>query len=230
MEDVAEAPGYVSERKDMAEVPGYVLERKLGRGGEGVVWLGKRVGGDGKLFAVKTRQCHGLEAANEAIQEALALARVTGPQNVAIHDVILAKGCDNLFLVHLVMDYLTGGDLDNYLHEGKAALSYRESVVWLNQLLSGLDRIHKSKLVHRDLKPENIFISESNQLMIGDMGLAKQMTSDSVDGVEGTTIFMAPEVLSGEGATEKSDVFSLGVVLFEMLVHESMAEPESHWD
>lgn len=82
-------------------------------------------------------------------------------------------------------------------------LSYRETVIWFNQLLCGLDRIHRSHLIHRDIKPENIFISESNHLVIGDLGLAKQLTADSVDGVEGTWIFMAPEVVDGQGATEK---------------------------
>ncbi len=102
--------GSASGLSEAPVVPGYRLERKLGRGGEGVVFYGIKEGSESNDgFAIKTRRCFGLEAANEAIQEGLALARVTGPSNVAIHDVILSKAEDDLYLVHIVMDFFTGG-------------------------------------------------------------------------------------------------------------------------
>jgi ribosomal protein S18 acetylase RimI-like enzyme len=230
--------------------PGYTLIRQLGRGGEGTVYLVAldktkkredtlatlRHGCDAMavaassedVFAMKIRRCDGLGEANEALQEALAQARAAGKHNVRIEDAFLTKASDasaHAYSVHIVMEYHARGDLASFLHGGgqRTVLAPEEALEWTHQLLQGLHTLHRCGLVHRDLKPENVFVSEANVLRIGDLGLARSVrATGTAQGVEGSSAFMAPEVLAGQGATAKSDVFSLGCIVLELLNGESL--------
>ncbi len=94
------------------------------------------------------------------------------------------------------------------------ALLPRDIALWMFQLLSGLSAIHRCNLLHRDLKPENLYLTATNAIKIGDLGLAAAVSNSlkgngNVEGLGGSYAFMAPEVFEKRVTTEKSDVWSL---------------------
>ena len=92
-------------------------------------------------------------------------------------------------------------------------------VEWLIQLLFGLKYIHEKNVMHRDFKPDNIFITATNHLNIGDFGISRLMTEtfDLAKTKIGTPLVMAPEIWEGMKYNQKSDIWSLGCVLFKMM-------------
>jgi serine/threonine protein kinase len=122
---------------------------------------------------------------------------------------------------HIVMEYCSGGDLRTYL---KAAcrvqsLSLGEDKIWywFVQLALGLHHMHQQRVLHRDLKTANVFLSNAGYLVLGDLGIARALTSgDMAATVIGTPLYMAPEVLEGKDYSFSSDVWALGCVLYEL--------------
>ena len=92
-------------------------------------------------------------------------------------------------------------------------------IEWVTQLTSGVSFIHKKKIIHRDLKPENIFLTMEKKLKIGDFGIAKGLsrTSHLASTKQGTFLYMAPEIHGGEKYNMMADMWSLGVVVYEII-------------
>jgi Tol biopolymer transport system component len=153
-------------------------------------------------------------------QESLAVARLAHPHIVAIHDVGKFEG-----VPYIVMELLAGGTLRQKLN-GRP-LPFRRAVEYAIQIGRGLAAAHEHGIVHRDIKPDNLFIARDGQVKILDFGVAKLRDADpatvttaatlTMHGVVGTPAYMSPEQARGMTADQRSDVFSLGVVLYEML-------------
>lgn len=199
----------------------YRLEQLLGKGGMGSVYeatdlrLSRRVAIKimlGQLFGDLTSQ-------RRFEREARASAKINHPNVVAIYDFgqIRQEGS------YLVMEYLSGCTLSAFLQSGKLLHNRRAAYV-LEQVLSGVAAAHRAGIIHRDLKPGNIILDpETDLVKVLDFGLAKFRDLDSQQSltlpgtIMGTFGYMSPEQLSGKEADERSDIFSLGVIVVETI-------------
>ena len=166
--------------------------------------------------------------ARRILGEARALARLDHPNVIRIHQ----ADVDERVGLFIVMELLTGQDLRGVLERMKAAKRTmpieRASSVAL-QLADALDAFHRVGVLHRDLKPENVFVTkeaDGHGVKLLDLGLAKFVAQPSEElKLVGTASYMAPEQLGGAAATHRSEIFSLGIVLYELLTGE---HPYSH--
>ena len=157
-------------------------------------------------------------------QEARAVAALNHPNIVSVYDVGNAGG------VHYIVSELLEGETLRQLIS-PSGMAARKAIELAVQLAQGLAAAHEQGIVHRDLKPENIFVTRNGRLKILDFGLAKlrrpQTIAETVDGVTvaetnagqvlGTVGYMSPEQVRGDAADQRSDIFSFGSILYEML-------------
>ena len=96
-------------------------------------------------------------------------------------------------------------------------------IKYIHQIASALAHMHKKRIMHRDLKPANIFIDNNGDLKVGDLGLSRQLSSQTFEAFSrvGTPLYMSPEVLQGKGYDWKSDVWSLGCIAYELCMLRS---------
>jgi tetratricopeptide (TPR) repeat protein len=213
-------------------VSGYEIVEKLGEGGMGVVYRARDLR-LGRFIALKflppdiVNNSHRIERFRK---EARAISALNHPHIATIHGIEEADG-----LIFLVLEYLAGGSLRRKLDMQKSAgakISLREAVGWTSQVAEGLAYAHKRGIVHRDIKPSNLLFTEEGQLKIADFGLAKveqasaaaaadsDSVTDDAGKVVGTPNWMSPEQARGLEVDERTDIFSLGVVLFELIAGE----------
>lgn len=197
----------------------YRLERKLGAGGMGVVWaawderLERRVA----LKQIRPEVAADPRRRERFRREARAVARLDHPAVVPIHDLIEAREGD-----WLVLQYVDGVTLAERLRQGPLAPG--EVVSLARDVLGALEAAHAHGLLHRDLKAENVILARSGRAMVLDFGLAKLFERDSpasgtpptlAEGIVGTCRAMSPEQANGLTLDPRSDLFSLGVLLYE---------------
>jgi len=197
----------------------YRLEKELGRGGMGAVYLAKDTQLD-RNVALKflgALMDNSEEFRQRFIREAKAAARVNHPNIVNIYEISA-----NMGKAYIAMEFVNGTSLHGYLKE-KGKLAPREAVNYMVQACSALDAIHKAGIVHRDIKPDNIMIAQGGLVKLMDFGLAKaedaRMTNAGV--VMGTPAYMSPEQARGQDVDCVSDIYSLGLVLHEMLTGQT---------
>ena len=206
----------------------YVLLTQIGQGGMGAVYRAR----DTRLrreVAVKVLS-PAVAAQPDLVarfdREARAVAALKHPNVVIIHDV--GYEADTHFLV---MDLLDGKSLREAVARGPLPAS--RAIHYIRQVCSGLAVAHAQGIVHRDLKPGNIIITRDGRAVLVDFGIAKTVTEDAADrstfattigGVIGTPQYMSPEQVRGLRVDHRSDIFSLGVILFELLTGESPFE------
>ena len=192
----------------------YKLVRPIGAGTFGTVWLGF----DAQLkrpVAIKVPNQNRFSSQQQRelfLSEAQNVAQLAHPNIVPIHDVGETDGRD----VYLVCRFVAGDDLASELQNRR--FSFRESARCVAQIASALEYAHGRKLIHRDVKPSNILIDAvTGQAFITDFGLSSigEVRSDS--SISGTPAYMSPEQAAGDPLDRRSDIFSLGVVLFELL-------------
>src|SRR3989440_4791593 len=202
----------------------YQIIKKLGAGGMGEVYLALDTKLDRKV-AIKVLQPDSLadeHLKKRLIREAQAVARLDHPNICAVYDINEADS-----FTFIVMQYIEGETLAEKMD--LQPLELKTALAIAGQAAEGLAEAHAHGIVHRDLKPQNMMITPRGQLKILDFGLAKQMSSsDTVDydaptatllskpgHVVGTMPYMSPEQLQGEPLDASSDIFSLGVTLYE---------------
>ncbi len=146
--------------------------------------------------------------------EAQAAASLTHPNIVSIYDVGNENG-----LHYIVMEYIEGITLKEYIDE-KHILQWREAVGYAIQIAKGLEQAHKNAIIHRDVKPHNIIMKNDGVLKVTDFGIARanvQATMTCEDSAIGSVHYISPEQARGGYTDERSDIYSLGVVMYEML-------------
>ncbi len=200
----------------------YHILEKLGEGGMGVVYKAH----DAKLdraVAVKFLPAHLYASAdNKArfIQEARATAALNHPNILHVHDIDEQNG--SLFFV---MEYVEGKTLKSHIAGLKSGdgIPVRQAIDWTLQIAAGLQAAHEKGIVHRDIKPENIMLTKDGQPKIMDFGIAKLKHGSGLTKTGtslGTLSYMSPEQAQGLSADHRSDIWSLGVLLYEMLTCE----------
>ena len=198
----------------------FELIEELGSGGFGTVWLAH----DTLLkrnVALKIPRSDRLLAdqVGRSVQEARAAARIKHPSVVQVYDAGEEGGT-----VYIASEYITGITLRERLAHGNP-LSFEEAARLVSKLASALQVAHDKGIVHRDIKPENILIDEEGEPYIMDFGLARDIKDEDLrtkaGAVMGTPAYMSPEQAKGEGyrATSQSDLWSLGVIFYELLYY-----------
>src|SRR5262249_55669639 len=147
-------------------------------------------------------------------REVSAARRVTHPNVIRIHDISEANG-----LSYISMEYFEGINLRDLIRQ-KGSLSLNATYQIASQICDGLDAANTKGIVHRDLKSQNIIINKSNQIKIIDFGLARGEHLDGMTAtglIMGTPEYMAPEQVAGKNVDERADIYSFGVILYELL-------------
>jgi serine/threonine protein kinase len=194
----------------------YRVTRKIGQGGMGAVYLARDTGLE-RDVAIKVISPE--LARNPALParfrvEAIAQARLNHPNIVTIHSFEQQKDS-----YHIVMEYVEGKTLKGIIKEtGK--LPVKQALKIFSGLLEGMAYAHKKGVLHRDIKPANIYITSTGTVKIGDFGIAKVSGIDGLTRVGvtvGTLLYSSPEQIRGEKMGPTTDIYSLGVTLYEML-------------
>ena len=198
-------------------IKGYRFLRKLGSTEHSGVYLAEREATHMQVVLKVLRQVpelgDSIGAFDRFLQEYETIADMDHPNIVRIYD--LGVGDDH---AHIVMEYIDGGDLRLKIESGIAA---REAVEFLRQIASALAAVHAKRVFHRDLKPGNIMVRKDGSIALIDFGLAKraklEMAITDKGEIFGTPYYMSPEQGHGNEVDERSDIYSLGIIFFEML-------------
>ena len=205
----------------------YLVTASLGRGGMGEVWLARDTTLD-RDVAIKTLPAGDADAATRKerfFREARAASALNHPNIITIYEINSDEGID-----FIAMEYVDGRTLDAVMHHGPLAFDLVRRVAC--QIAEAVGRAHRAGIVHRDLKPGNIMITNDGLVKVLDFGLAKITHAADADSAAnaatqaaltqaGTTVgtlgYMSPEQAIGDAVDARSDVFSFGVILYEML-------------
>lgn len=192
----------------------YEILEKIGTGGMSDVYKAK-CHKLNRHVAVKVLKQEFSENANFVSKfriEAQAAAGLMHPNIVNVYDVGEENG-----IYYIVMELVEGITLKKYI-EKKARLSYKEAVSIAIQVSMGIEAAHNNHIIHRDIKPQNIIISKDGKVKVTDFGIAKAATSNTItSNVMGSVHYTSPEQARGGYSDEKSDIYSMGITLFEML-------------
>jgi serine/threonine-protein kinase len=195
----------------------YELQRTLGTGGMSVVYLARDHSLE-RMVAIKVlRQDYSQDASfrEHFRQEAKAAANLSHPNIVTVHDFGLDQG--RLFIV---MEYVPGTDLKSLL-KSQSRFGVEETITLLIQACAGIGYAHRAGLVHCDVKPQNMLITPDQRLKVADFGIARALASihpdEKAEVVWGSPQYFSPEQAAGIAPSPASDVYSLGVILYELL-------------
>ncbi|MET1043450.1 MAG: Stk1 family PASTA domain-containing Ser/Thr kinase [Microbacteriaceae bacterium] len=196
----------------------YQVRSRIARGGMATVYLATDLRLD-RLVAVKIMHPHladDTQFKERFIQEARSAARLAHPNVVNVFD----QGQDS-DSAYLVMEYLPGITLRDLLDE-YGSLTSEQTMDILEAVLSGLAAAHKAGIVHRDLKPENVMLADDGRIKIGDFGLARAASKNTATGAAllGTIAYLSPELVTRGVADTRSDIYAVGIMLYEMLTGE----------
>ena len=198
-----------------SQIGRYEIQRRLGRGGMGTVYAAH----DsvlGRLVAIKVfaGDLDIPDARERFVREARSAAALAHPHIVAVHDF-----GDHESQPYIVMEYIKGETLAELIRR-KAPVSQADKLRWVEELASAAGYAHRMSVIHRDIKPANLMIDKSGRLKVLDFGIARMLgtVSNTCDTI-GTPGYMAPEQILGEHVDGRADLFSIGVVFYELLAY-----------
>jgi serine/threonine protein kinase len=198
----------------------YDVGRTLGSGGMGEVFLARDrvLGRDVALKVLRTQFAGDSEFAERFKREARSAASLSHPNIVQVYD----RGDTEDGSSYIAMEYVPGGTLKEKI-VGDGPMGAREAAALGAQVAEALEAAHERSMVHRDIKPQNVLLTDRGDAKVADFGIARAGSSVTISrtgSVMGTAGYMSPEQALGQPATPKSDLYSLGVVLFEALTGE----------
>nr|WP_269437285.1 Stk1 family PASTA domain-containing Ser/Thr kinase [Arthrobacter caoxuetaonis] len=192
----------------------YQVRSRIARGGMSTVYLATdtRLDRDVALKVLYPHLAADRGFLDRFEREAKSAARLSHPHVVGVLD----QGIEGS-LAYLVMEYVPGRTLRDVLNE-RTVLTPRLALAMMDAVVDGLAAAHEAGLVHRDVKPENVLLAGSGAIKIADFGLARAVTTSTNTGtLVGTVAYLAPELVTGAGADARSDIYSAGIMLYEML-------------
>ncbi|HEX3032546.1 MAG TPA: Stk1 family PASTA domain-containing Ser/Thr kinase [Bacillota bacterium] len=204
----------------------YELVEQLGGGGMALVYRGRDrfLNREVTVKILRPQYTSDEKFVERFRREAQAVACLSSPNLVSVYDVGEEHGTH-----FIVMEYIEGQNLKEVIRErGKLPLS--EAVSYARQICEGLEQAHEKGIVHRDIKPHNILVTKSGRVKVTDFGIAKAITSDTVTQagtIMGSVHYIAPEQVKGEQGGVRSDIYSVGVVLYEMITGQVPFEGET---
>ena len=206
----------------------YEIIREIGRGGTALVYLAREraTGAEVAIKLIRAKYLEDDEAIARFAREARFVAQLDHPYIVPVHAVLDLESAG----VALVMAHITGRTLKQVIRD-EHPVSAEKAERMMRGIANGLGAAHAMGIVHRDVKPENIFIDTDGRALLADFGLARSMSGDTqltMAGVAiGTPAYMAPEQIDGGELDARGDIYSLGLVAWEMLTGHRPWEGES---
>jgi len=203
----------------------YKVKQLIGTGGMARVYLATDLILD-RNVAVKTL-AYDFQDDEDSLRrfkrEAMSTTELVHPNIVNIYDVQEDE------YPYIVMEYIKGTNLKEYIRNNQP-ISYRKIITIMDQILDAMSYAHENNIIHRDIKPQNILIDRNDTIKITDFGIAVALSENSItqtNSLLGSVHYMSPEQAKGSVVTKSSDIYSLGVVLYEMLTGSVPFEGES---
>ena len=201
----------------------YEVKELIGTGGMANVYKAVALGQNGPVPAgtvvavkvLRAEYMHDPDLVNRFKNESKAISLLHHPNIVKVYDVSVTDR-----LQYIVMEYVDGMTLRQYLNERGGRLTSRETVHFISQILQALDHAHRNGVVHRDVKPQNIMLLPSGQLRMMDFGIARISRAENqllAGKAMGSVHYISPEQAKGEVTGPQSDIYSVGVMMYEML-------------
>lgn len=212
-------------KEELPEIPGFKILKTLGRGGMAQVYLGLQESMDREV-AIKVMLPQLLtdeSFGDRFLREARIAAKLAHPHIVSVIDVGVSGE-----LYYMAMEYHPGGDLKEKIRKG---IGQKDSIRIMKQIASALDYAHKNGFIHRDIKPDNILFSRSGSAVLSDFGIARAADGGThltaTGSVVGTPHYMSPEQAQSKPVDGRSDLYSLGIMFYQMLVGKVPFEGDS---
>lgn len=197
----------------------YDLQEQVGGGGMAVVYraLDTLLGRQVAVKMLRSQFANDEEFVSRFRREAQSAASLSHPNIVNLYDVGVTSGNE----YYIVMEYVDGPTLKEVIRE-RGPLSVGESIDVTKQICDALEHAHARHIVHRDIKPHNILLTQTGQVKVTDFGIARAITGNTIthhheDSVLGSVHYFSPEQARGGATDAKSDIYALGVVMYEML-------------
>lgn len=208
----------------------YEVIEKIGEGGMALVYKAKckLLNRYVAIKVLKDEFVNDEEFIKKFRRESQAAASLSHPNIVSIYDVGMEK-IDDHDVYYIVMEYIKGNTLKDVIKE-KRKLSVEETIDYSIQIAEALEHAHKNHIVHRDIKPHNIMITEDGRAKVTDFGIARAASFSTVTNtstIVGSVHYFSPEQARGRYTDEKSDIYSLGIVMYEMITGKVPFEGDS---
>ena len=179
----------------------------------------------GRIVAIKLfpRELASGEARQRFVREARVVGQLSHPSIITLHDMGVDDASETPYLV---MEFIEGQPLDKVLEKG--SLPVPKACAWAGEVATALGVAHRKGVIHGDVKPANILITDDNRIKLTDFGMARLASNESKDTpLLGTPAYWCPEQILGKAQDARSDIFSLGVVMYEMVTGQRPFDSDS---
>ena len=217
----------MSEEGEKTRYGPYEIVKPIGKGKFAVVYRAKRVSDD-EVVALKRINVDSVDdkARDKCLKEVGFLQSLDHPNIIKYMDSFIN---DNDLVI--VFEWAAAGDLKRQLRKAQErGVGFEERIIWkyFSQICNAMEHMHERRIMHRDLKPANIFLTLDGTVKVGDLGLSREMSENTIQAHSkvGTPLYMSPEVLKGDGYDFKSDIWSLGCILYELAMLKSPFKAE----